>query len=177
SKGVDSAGQPIPNPKKEPQTDGTLLNINAGGGTNWFPPSFDPQSGLFYVNATRGYSLAYLTDTDEKPEGYGGSGRGLWSEGVLDAIDYQTGKIRWSHVFSGKREAGSGFLSTAGKLLFSGDPSGNLIAWDPDSGRICWHFHLPASVSNGPMTYELEGRQYLVVGAGDTLYAFALMPR
>jgi glucose dehydrogenase len=175
SEGVDASGHPIPDPKKEPQTNGALLNIFAGGGTNWFAPSFDPDSGLFYVNAITGYSLAYLTDTDEKPEGYGGTDHALWSQGALEAIDYHTGKIRWSHNFAGPGLAISGILSTAGKLLFSGDPSGNLIAWDPETGRVLWHFHLPAPVSNGPMTYELGGQQYLVVGAGDTLYAFALL--
>jgi alcohol dehydrogenase (cytochrome c) len=65
-------------------------------------------------------------------------------------------------------------LSTAGRLLFCGDPSGNLIAFDPADGRILWHAGLGASVSNGPMTYELDGRQYIVVGAGETLYAFRL---
>ena len=69
SKGTDADGRPIPNPEKEPQPDGTLLNTNTFGGTNWFPPSFDPEIGLFYVNASKGYSLAYLTDTAEKPEG------------------------------------------------------------------------------------------------------------
>jgi acido-empty-quinoprotein group A len=175
SKGVDAAGQPIPDVKKEPQADGALLNINSLGGTNWFPPSFDPETGLFYVNATRGYSLAYLTDTEEKPEGYGGSGHSLWAQPMLEAIDYRTGKIRWSHEFPGKGLNGSGILSTAGGLLFTGDPSGNLTAWDPLNGRILWHFHLESSVSNGPMTYELDRRQYLVVGAGDTLYGFALL--
>ncbi|MBV9763610.1 MAG: PQQ-binding-like beta-propeller repeat protein, partial [Acidobacteriaceae bacterium] len=81
----------------------------------------------------------------------------------------------WSHEFPGKGQAVSGILTTAGKLLFSGDPSGNFVAWDPGTGRILWHIHLPAAVSNGPMTYELDGRQYLVLGAGDTLYAFALV--
>ena len=178
SEGVDSKGQPIPNRAKEPQVAGALLNIPPSGGTNWFPPSFDPDTGLFYVNAVRGYSLAYLTDTDEKPEGYGGSGRGLWSERVLEAIDYQTGKIRWSHPYDNKGSSGlggAGILTTAGKLLFTGDPSGNLIAYDPANGRILWHFGLGASVSNGPMTYELDGKQYLVVGAGDTLFAFTLL--
>jgi alcohol dehydrogenase (cytochrome c) len=151
------------------------LNINALGGTNWFPPSFDPQTGLFYVNAVRGFSLAYLTDTEEKPEGYGGSGHTLWTAATLEAIDYQTGKIRWSHDSPGKGMNGSGILSTAGGLLFTGDPSGNLIAWDPQNGRVLWHFHLDSGVSNGPMTYDLEGRQYVVVGAGDTLYGFALL--
>ncbi|MEO7141940.1 MAG: acido-empty-quinoprotein group A [Bryobacteraceae bacterium] len=177
SKGVDAKGQPIPNEAKEPKVAGALLNTPPSGGTNWFPPSFDPVTGLFYVNATRGYSLAYLTETDEKPEGYGGSGRGLWSEHVLEAIDYQTGKLRWSHVYHGNAGFGSGggILTTAGKLLFSGDPSGNLVAFNPETGNILWHFGLAAPLSNGPMTYELDGRQYVVVGAGDTLYGFALV--
>ncbi len=174
SKGVDAEGHPIPNPDTEPKTDGALLNTPAIGGTNWFAPSFNPESGLFYVNAYKGYSLAYLTDTDVRPEGYGGSGRNLWAQASLEAIDYKTGKIRWSHDFPGKGMAGSGLLSTAGKLLFSGDPSGNVIAWDPVTGHILWHFHLQSPVSNGPMTYVLDGRQYLAVGAGDTLYAFSL---
>ncbi|HEX3685366.1 MAG TPA: acido-empty-quinoprotein group A [Bryobacteraceae bacterium] len=175
SRGTDSAGQPIPNPEKEPHPDGALLNINALGGTNWFPPSFDPDTGLFYVNATRGYSLAYLTDTEEKPEGYGGGGRSLWAQAVLEAIDCQSGKIRWSHEYPGKGLAGAGILTTAGRLLFTGDPSGNLIASDPLTGGILWHFRLQAPVSNGPMSYNLDGQQYLVVGAGDTLYAFSLL--
>ena len=92
----------------------------------------------------------------------------------MKAIDYKTGQARWVHEFPGKGTAGSGLLSTAGRLLFSGDPSGNLIAWDPATGGTLWHFRLPAPVSNGPMTFELDGRQFLIVGAGDTLYSFAL---
>ena len=180
STGVNAKGQPIPNVAKEPKTDGALLDINAGGGTNWMPPSYDPESGLFFVNATLGYSLAYLTDTDEKPEGYGGSGQTLWGERALEAVDYQTGKIRWKHVYHSRGVGGgssvsAGILSTAGKLLFSGDPAGNLIAFDPATGKVLWHFGLTSSVSNGPMTYELDGQQYLITGAGDTLYAFALL--
>jgi acido-empty-quinoprotein group A len=177
SKGSNSKGQPIPDTDKEPKTDGAILNIAGLGGTNWFAPSFNPQTGLFYVNAIEGYSLAYLTDTDDHPEGYGGSGRTLWQRGVLEAIDVHTGKVCWKHPFSGRGLAGSGLLSTAGELLFSGDPSGNFVAWDPSSGKPLWHFHLPAAVSNGPITYVLDGRQYLAVGAGDTLYTFALVNR
>jgi alcohol dehydrogenase (cytochrome c) len=178
SKGVDEKGQPIPDPRKDPKTDGALLNIYAGGGTNWMPPSFDPQTGLFFVNANEGYSLAYLTDTDERPEGYGGTGHGLWSQHVLKAIDYRTGQERWRHEYTGKGAGGlggQGILTTEGRLLVSGDPSANLIAFDPATGKILWHFKMNESLSNGPMTYELNGRQYLVVGAGDTLYAFALV--
>ena len=99
SKGVDKNGQPIPDPKKDPTPDGSLVTIPAGGGTNWLPPSFDPKSGYFFVNASRGYSLAYLTDTDARPEGYAGSGRNLWSQHVLEAIDTRTGEIAWSHPY------------------------------------------------------------------------------
>jgi alcohol dehydrogenase (cytochrome c) len=66
-------------------------------------------------------------------------------------------------------------LTTAGKLLFTGDPYGNFIAYDPATGRSLWHTHLPANVTNGPMTYELDGKQYLIVGAGDSLYAFTVL--
>jgi alcohol dehydrogenase (cytochrome c) len=178
SQGVDAKGQPIPNVAKEPKVDGALLNIPGGGGTNWIPPSFDPQTALFYVNAVRGYAVTYLTDTDEKPEGYGGTGHNLWSVPVLEALDYRTGKIRWSHEYPTRGSGGlggPGILTTAGQLLFTGDPSGNLIAFDPATGGILWHFHLLAPLSNGPMTYELGGKQFLIAGAGDTLYAFALV--
>ena len=60
------------------------------------------------------------------------------------------------------------------RLLFTGDPSGNVIAFDPENGKPLWHASLSSTVTNGPMTYELDGRQYVVVGAGDTLYAFTV---
>ncbi|HEX4809967.1 MAG TPA: acido-empty-quinoprotein group A [Bryobacteraceae bacterium] len=175
SKGLDARGEPIPSEKKEPSLDGVLLTIPAGGGTNWLPPSFDPETGLFYVNATDGYSLAYLTDTDEKPQGYGGSGRNLWSQHVLEALDYRTGNIAWRHAYL-TASGGSGFpgiLTTAGHLLFTGDYAGNLIAYNPGDGAILWHFNMAHSLSNGPETYRLDGRQYVVAAAGDTLFAFA----
>jgi len=102
-------------------------------------------------------------------------GQLVWSKVALKAIDYKTGQIRWSHEYAGRGGANSGILTTAGKLLFTGDPNGNFIAYDPATGRTLWHSRLTASVSNGPMTYELDGKQYLVVGAGDSLYAFTVL--
>ncbi|MGH8210382.1 MAG: acido-empty-quinoprotein group A [Steroidobacteraceae bacterium] len=177
SKGVDSRGEPIPNPYKMPKTDGTLVSPSSGGATNWPPPSFDPETGLFYVSTSHSYSVFYLTDTSAKPEGYGGRDAAAWGRSALKAIDYQTGKIRWEHTFPGQGGSishVSGLLTTAGKLLFSGDPSHNLIAFDPATGKLLWHVGLASGVSNGPMTYELDGRQYLVIGAGELLYGFTL---
>jgi alcohol dehydrogenase (cytochrome c) len=172
AKGVDAKGQPIPDPKKEPQFDGALVSPNQGGAVNWPPPSFSPDTGLFYVNATRAFSVYYLYDTEDKPEGWGGNDRGGWSEGMLEALDYKTGKVKWSHKWEGSGGIRSGLLTTAGNLLFAGDNSANLIAFNPKDGSILWHAGLHASMSNTPITYELDGVQYLVVAAGDSLYAF-----
>ncbi|HLH04331.1 MAG TPA: acido-empty-quinoprotein group A [Bryobacteraceae bacterium] len=173
AKGVDAKGQPIPNPAKEPKEDGALVSPNQGGAANWPPPSFSPQTGLFYVNATRAFSIYYVYDTSEKAEGWGGNDQGGWGESMLQAIDYQTGKIRWSHKWEGDSVRG-GVLSTAGGLVFAGDPENNFIALDAKTGDPLWHANLGKGVSNGPMTYELNGTQYVVVAAGDSIYAFVV---
>jgi alcohol dehydrogenase (cytochrome c) len=66
-------------------------------------------------------------------------------------------------------------LSTAGNLVFTGDPANNFVALDARTGRPLWHANLGASTSNGPVTFELDGTQYLVVAAGDTLFAFVML--
>jgi alcohol dehydrogenase (cytochrome c) len=176
SKGVDAKGQPIPNPAKEPQLDGALVSPNQNGGTNWPPPTFNPDTGLFYVSASRAFSVYYIFDPSDKPEGWGGNDRGGWSEAMLQALDYKTGKIRWSHKWEGGGTR-SGLLSTAGKLLFAGDGSNNLVALDPATGEPLWHANLGSAMTNGPISYELDGTQYLVVAAGDTLFGFAMLAR
>jgi acido-empty-quinoprotein group A len=174
--GIDEKGQPIPNPDKEPKVDGSLINTPAGGGTNWPPPSYDPETQLFYVNAELGWSINYLYDTSPEPEGYGGGGQSLDLHSALEAIDVHTGKIRWRHEVTNLVNSvgiSGGILTTAGHLLFTGD-AGRLAAFDPASGKLLWNQRLLAAVSNGPSTWMLDGKQYLIVGAGDTLYAFTL---
>ena len=178
SRGLNARGEPMPNPAKLPATDGVLVTPNQGGAVNWPPPSFSPETGLFYVNAARAWSVYYLYDDGDKPEGWGGNDRSGFAEAMLQAIDYKTGQIRWSHKWPG---AGggvrSGLLSTAGKLLFAGDPNANLVALDPATGTPLWHAGLHANITNGPITYELDGTQYLVVGAGDSIYTFAMLAK
>src|SRR5688572_24200994 len=155
TKGLDAKGQPIPNPEKEPQIDGALVSPNQGGGANWPPSTFSPQTGLFYTNATRGFSVYYLYEgeNDEKPQGWGGNDRGGWSEAMLQAIDYRTGKIRWSHKWDGSSGVRSGLLSTAGNLVFAGDASLNFVAFNAATGIPLWRSGLHASITNGPITY------------------------
>jgi acido-empty-quinoprotein group A len=174
SKGIDAKGQPIGDPEKEAKIEGVLVSPASGGATNWPSPSFDPETGLFYVGTSESFSMFYLTDLDPHPEGYAAAERGAGSYGgTLRAIDYKTGKTVWSHHYPSGGGA-AGMLSTAGKLLFSGDSSQHLIAFDVADGKILWHSGLSGNVSNGPETYTLDGHQYVVVGAGDSLYAFAL---
>lgn len=176
SKGTNAQGQPIPDPAKEATISGVLVSPPSGGATNWPAPSFDPETGYFYVGTSSSFSMFYLTDTDPHPEGYGAAERDAGSYGgSLEAIDYRTGKIAWEHHYPTGGGA-MGILTTAGKLLFTGDGSGHLVAFDPANGKILWHAGLTDDVSNGPETYLLDGQQYLIVGAGDSLYAFTVVP-
>ncbi len=174
--GIDSKGSPIPNPAKDPQPDGVLLQLAEDGGTSWMAPSFDPETGLFYVNAWRGDSFWYLAvGPDNLPKNHqGGGSSALVANSVLLALDYQTGKVRW------QRESGEGLdsasiLTTAGRLLFTADASGNLLALDPSDGRVFWHTR-PGGVVNdaAPMTYQLDGTQYVVTGVDGVMYAWSL---
>jgi alcohol dehydrogenase (cytochrome c) len=173
TKGLNANGQPIPDPAKYPTTDGVLVSPSSSGATNWPAPSFDPNTGFLYVGSNTTYSMYYLTDTDEHPQGWGGIDNAVGgSGGALLAIDYQTGKIAWHHDWPN----GSGVvsnLSTAGKLLFTSNGT-YLIAFDPANGKMLWHCSLTASPSAGPITYMVDGKQYVLVAAGDTLFAFAL---
>jgi len=174
AKGVDSRGRPIAKPEANPSPDGALVEPGSDGSTNWMAPSFDLQTGLYYVNARRLFSVFYNTVTG-KPEGWGGRDRNLWANSTMRAIDYRTGKVVWNHEL-GDSETLAGILTTAGHLLFSADNSGNLLALDPATGKTLWHLNLGGRMDASPMTYELEGRQYLIIAVQDVLYAFALPP-
>jgi alcohol dehydrogenase (cytochrome c) len=177
SEGLDKRGEPIPNLKKQPQPSGALLD---GMGTNWWAPSFDPVTGLFYVNAYRTIFVSYLSRDGSKAtesDHQGATVSPLWSQAQLLAIDYKTGKIRWqrdSSPISGYGEDGPGILTTAGHLLISGDLSGDLDALDPATGRTLWHVYAGGRLTGCPMTYDLNGRQYLLTAVDSVLYAWAL---
>jgi acido-empty-quinoprotein group A len=170
--GVDAHGRPMAKPEATPTPDGALVEPGSDGATNWMSPSFDPQTNLFYVNARRIFSIYYQTVTG-KAEGWGGRDRNLWANSTIRALDYRTGKVVWNHE-TGESENGAGILTTAGHLLFSADTSGNLLALDPASGKTLWHLNAGGRMAASPMTYQLDGRQYLIAAVQDVLYAFAL---
>jgi outer membrane protein assembly factor BamB len=158
---------------------GTLVSPDTNGATNWPPPSFSPDTGLFYVGTQQAYSIMYLTDTDPRPQGWAAAERGVGRVAAdLKAIDYKTGKVRWSRPLAttaiGPQGGPMGLLSTAGGVLFGNDGGGNFVAYDATNGKPLWHAGLGTNTSNGPQTFLIDGRQMVIVGAGDTLYAFAL---
>ena len=170
--GVDSTGRPIAKLDKYPMPDGSLVEPASDGSTNWMAPSFDPDTGLFYVSARRIFSVFYKTATG-KPEGWGGRDRNLFSNSVLQAIDYQTGKIRWSHELGDGSDI-AGILTTAGGLLFTADNSQNLLALDAASGKTLWHVNAGGGMESSPMTYELDGKQYVLTAVQDQIFVWTL---
>jgi alcohol dehydrogenase (cytochrome c) len=170
--GLDKKGQPIPNPKKEPSPDGVLIAPDEGGLTNFRSPSFDPKTGLFLVDAHPSWSL-YFAKPADGTYGWAGADYGLWGKGVLEAIDYQTGKIRWSHEL-GPGGAGAGVLTTDSGLTFTGDAHGNFLALDTANGKTLWHAGAGAYIASSPITYKLDGEQYVLTSGGGVLFAWKL---
>jgi alcohol dehydrogenase (cytochrome c) len=177
AKGLNAKGQPVRDPAKDSTVPGSLVSPNNSGATNWPPPAYSPDSGFFYVTTAETYSEYYLTETDPRGAmGLGGKEEdGIASlGGFVTAIDYKTGKVAWQHRYPGAGGGlGNGMLTTAGKLLFTGDAGGNLVCYDVVTGKILWHTRVNG-VSNAPETYMLDGHQYILVAAGDTMYSFML---
>lgn len=174
--GFSPQGEPIPIPDKDPSVGGSVNIVNA---TNWEAPAYSPETGLFYVDSVEGKAIYYLTDDSANPSGYGGTVTGIGhSQRVLKAIEPLTGRTVWQHVYPNLNNApttvGPSILTTASHLLITGDDQGNLIFFSADRGQMLWHCTLGAAESGGIITYMLDGRQYVVFGAGDSLYALRL---
>ncbi|MBV9267302.1 MAG: acido-empty-quinoprotein group A [Acidobacteriaceae bacterium] len=173
--GLNAKGEPVSDPAKEPQRDGSLVRAYEEGATNWQAPSFDPQTKLLYVNAQDGFTIYYLDlSSSGKPEGHqGGLANPLWGCARLVAIDYETGKVRWTR----EEEEGfghPGILTTAGGLLITGDVTGNLLALDAANGNVLWHVYPGGVLNSSPMTYEWGGKQFILTGVEDVVYAWTL---
>jgi alcohol dehydrogenase (cytochrome c) len=171
SLGVDKQGRPIPNPEKEPARDGRLVAPQEGGLTNYRSPSFDPKTGLFVVSARPSYGI-YFAKPADGTFGWAGADYDVWGKSVIEAIDYQTGKIRWSHEAGGG--SGAGVLTTDSGITFTGDSTSNFLALRTSDGQTLWHAGTGAHMESSPITYELDGRQYVVVSSGGVVFSWAL---
>jgi len=128
------------------------------------------------VNSRETMGVFYLTMPSKTAEGWAGRDFFLDSKSMLKAIDYHTGKVRWTADTLG-RGGQFGILTTAGHLLFTADSSGTLVALDAATGKTLWHMYPGGSFGTAPMTYELDGRQYVVFAVDSVIYGFALPVR
>jgi alcohol dehydrogenase (cytochrome c) len=180
SKEIGRDGRPVLLPGHVPDEKGEVTCPDLTGGTNFWPPSFDPATRLFFVNA-REVCMTFIAFKPEYTPGErftGGSGQRVRSSesqayGALRAIDPTTGERKWEFKFLSPATAG--VLTTASGLLFSGDADGNLLALDSRSGKLLWRYQMGSPLhGTSPTTYMIDGRQHLLVPSGTTLTAWAL---
>ncbi|MGC8522915.1 MAG: pyrroloquinoline quinone-dependent dehydrogenase [Acidibrevibacterium sp.] len=148
---------------------GTRMLPGANGGVEWSPMAVDPTLNLAYaINLHQ--PMHYMVKSAAYPEGklwLGGAFTVIPEEeqwGNVTAVDYNTGKIRWQ-VKTAQPMIG-GILATAGGLVFTGESNGFFKAYDSSSGAELWRFQAGAGVNAPPSGYTVEGREYIVVGAG-----------
>jgi alcohol dehydrogenase (cytochrome c) len=178
SNSKDNAGRPVPTKESSPTPTGRTVCPGALGTTNWMSPSFDTQTGLFYVSAREQcdifstapqpyeaghayYGSAYFPSDEAEP---------YW--GALRAIDPGNGLVKWE--FRHPSPTWSGVLSTAGGLVFTGDAEGNFIALNAATGQTLWHFQMGGAVYASPMAFAVDGKEYIAIAAGSSLYSFGL---
>jgi alcohol dehydrogenase (cytochrome c) len=175
--GIARDGRPIVNTSLASTPEGTRVCPGALGLTNWFSPSYNPETGLLYVatsnecdiftSAPQPYRAAhdflgsvYVPDPVERPTG------------ALKALDALTGAEKWSFPYFSNPNGG--VLSTAGEVVFAGDSDGNFIVLDARNGRDLWHVQLGAAIYSAAITFEVDGKQYVTIPAGSALFAFAV---
>ncbi len=175
--GLDARGRPIRAPDSEPTEKGALIWPNLNGATIWFSPSYNPQTDLLYV-AVREVGAVYFKRDAEYKEGtfYAGGGENELpaddASGAIRALNARTGEMRWE--FKLHSPAGASVLSTAGGLVFSGTYEGNFYALDAQTGKPLWDFQTGGSISSNPISFTVDGHQYVAITADRVLYVFGL---
>jgi alcohol dehydrogenase (cytochrome c) len=177
AKEIDETGRPVVLPDTEPTEEGTLVWPSLQGATNWFSPSFSPETKLLYVAVREMSSYYYKTDVEYEPGTYymGGGERPLAGDeasGAIRALDVTTGKTVWE--FRQLSPPWAGVLSTAGGLVFGGTEEGNFFALDATSGEPLWQFQTGGGVRSNPISFEIGGKQHVAVAADKAILVFGL---
>ncbi|MEO6801856.1 MAG: PQQ-dependent dehydrogenase, methanol/ethanol family [Granulicella sp.] len=175
--GFEKNGRPIFAPGWISSPEGTTVYPDLGGGTNWQSPSYDPVSSWLYVStrdSAGGYRSAPVT-YEEGRQYQGGAAFGVkgQNQSGVSAIDTTTGEVKWIFPIA-HGSLSSGVLATGGGVVFAATPEGNLIALDSKSGKSLWHFQTGGRIASSPISYAVDGKQYIAISAGNVLYTFAL---
>jgi len=176
--GIDASGRPLLS-GKVPTEQGTTICPGIVGATNWFSPSYNPDTGLFYVMALENCDLYfsktkeftqgetfYSTGTKRSPDGH--------SQKILLAISPADGKKVWQYPQVGRGNSWGGTLTTAGGLVFFCDDADSLEAVDAENGHPLWYFNTGQLFVASPMTYAVNGAQYVAISAGSDIFSFTL---
>jgi len=190
STGLDETGRPMRINSVEPTEAGIDIYPSQTGGTNWYSPSFSPRTGLFYVSAWEHVHGKFQKADGPYEEGKRFTGGGVQPTrggtrgpqvtkvdpedgfGVVRALDPKTGELKWE--FPMPDVTASGILTTATDVLFTGGRQGYFHALDARSGKLLWKVAAGGEIAMGPMTYEVNGKQYVAFAAGSSLFTFAL---
>ena len=171
---------------REIGSDGRPIVLNDGskgclpdpwGGTNFMPPSFNPDLEMLFVTA-REVCATFVPQEPEIVPGRPSFGGVVWIDrdqgyGALRAIDVKTGERQWEFRYPSATMAG--VMTTASGLVFAGDHEGNFMAFEASSGRNLWHYQTGSRIwGAAAMTHVLDGRQHVLIPSGTTLVAFAL---
>jgi len=184
--GFDSNGRPLIVPGSNSSKEGSFFVYpTLGGATNFQAPSYSPLTGWFYLQYGEG-GQRYVSSPEPFEAGKHYIGRGTAAgpamgpkpgepdrSAGIKALDPDTGKTMWDFkIFQGSLT--NGVLATGGNVLFGTIRDGNIVALDARTGKHLWHFQTGANMNASPMSYAIDGRQFIAISAGNTVYAFAL---
>ncbi len=177
AKGIDSSGRPI-SAGLIPNESGVAVCPANGGATNWYSPSYDPQSHIFYFRSYEACAL-FKSKTEPFEEGstyYSTGSRVMEGSGksYINAFDLDTLDFAWRDLQIGRYKGWGGVMTTAAGLLAYGDDAQNFVILDARSGKPLWHFNVGQLIHASPMSYAVNGKQYFAVAAGSDIFSFAL---
>ncbi|MEZ5402468.1 MAG: PQQ-dependent dehydrogenase, methanol/ethanol family [Bryobacteraceae bacterium] len=178
AKGLDDKGRPIVLPNTTPTEEGNYVCPDAAGAANWGAPSYDPATGFLLVSVREACATYFAVTKSPVPgEGYTGGGQEIDAKigtpGAVRALDALTGATKWNYPLH-TGSASTGVLATAGGVAFASSADGNLIALDSATGKYLWHYNTGASIASAPISYAVDGKQYVAISAQGALIAFAL---
>lgn len=174
--GVDERGRPMRIPNQDPTAQGNWICPSVKGATNWMGQSYNPVTGLLYV-LTLEQCGNYVLSAQKPVPMANFAGGGATEEGgqvILRAIDPKTAKRVWEYPMTGLGRMWTGVVSTATGVVFSGDDDGHIVAFDGNNGRILWHFNMGELSTASPITYEVDGKQYVTLAGATGIFTFGL---